>query len=301
MNKNLFRTCIGLALGGSLLITSTVMGMTSGPTGYEALKIAVKNSDSVKNATFSMTGTLIDNNEELMKLSSTLKVEQEQLVSGSVFIDTNELDRNYIFSVNDKTMVFKHDASEIYNKITCTQKENESEMKHYEFENPQMDAICESILDALVGDLKNQVTLKNIGDDRKQISINLDKNEIPTLFNLVLNLNAAKNEEFNVECETNNKVAKIFGLKPKVFEFPKLVSSIQTEEVNIEIIIDKDSIIKEMDLEFEVSGNDAQNNVHNQKLQIGFEVSEINSTNADIIDLAGKEVKELSTKELGCN
>ena len=40
---------------------------------------------------------------------------------------------------------------------------------------------------------------------------------------------------------------------------------------------------------------------HNQKLQIGFEVSEINSTNADIIDLAGKEVKELSTKELGCN
>ena len=42
MNKNLFRTCIGLAVGVSLLITSTVMGMTSGPTGYEALKIAVK-------------------------------------------------------------------------------------------------------------------------------------------------------------------------------------------------------------------------------------------------------------------
>ena len=41
MNKNLFRTCIGLAVGGALLITSTVMGMTLGPTGYEALKMAV--------------------------------------------------------------------------------------------------------------------------------------------------------------------------------------------------------------------------------------------------------------------
>ncbi len=301
MNKNLFRTCIGLAVGGSLFITSTIMGMASGPTGYEALKIAVKNSDSVKNATFSMTGTLIDNNEELIKLSSTLKVEQEQLVSGSVFIDTNDLDRNYIFSVNDKTMVFKHDASDVYNKITCTQKENELEKKHYEFENPQMDAICESILDTLVGDLKNQVTLKNIGDDRKQISINLVKDEIPTLFNLILNLNAAQNEECNQEIETNNEVAEIFGLNPKAFEFPKLISNIQAEEVNVEIIIDKDSIIKEVDLDFEVSGNDAQNNVHNQKLQIGFEVSEINSTTADIIDLAGEEVKELSTEEFDCN
>ena len=52
-----------------------------------------------------MSGALIDNNEELMKLSSEIKVEQEQLVSGSVLIDTNDLDRNYIFSVNDKTMV----------------------------------------------------------------------------------------------------------------------------------------------------------------------------------------------------
>lgn len=301
MNKNLFRTCIGLAVGVSLFITSTVMGMTSGPTGYEALKMAVKNSDTVKNATFSMSGTLIDNNEELMKLSSTLKVEQDQLVSGGVFIDTNDLDRNYVFSANDKIMIFKHDASDVYNKVTCTQEENETEKEHYEFENPQMDAICESILDTLVGDLKNQVTIKDVGDDRKQISINLDKNEIPTLFNLVLNLNAGQNAECDQECETSNEVAEIFGLNPKAFEFPKLISSIQTEEINIEIIIDKDSIIKEMNLELEVSGNDAQNNVHNQKLQIGFEVSEINATTADIIDLAGKEVKELSTKELECN
>ena len=78
MNKNFIRTCIGIAVGGVLLVTSTVMGMASGPTGYEALKAAVKNSDTVKNATFSMSGTLVDNNEELLKISSMLKVEQEE-------------------------------------------------------------------------------------------------------------------------------------------------------------------------------------------------------------------------------
>ena len=33
-----------------------------------------------------------------------------------------------------------------------------------------------------------------------------------------------QNEECNVECETNNKVAEIFGINPKVFEFPKLIA-----------------------------------------------------------------------------
>ena len=198
-------------------------------------------------------------------------------------------------------MIFKHDATDVYNKLTCTQKENELEKRHHQYENPKVDAISESIIDTLVGELKNQVNIKSIEDNRKQISINLDKDEIPVLFNLILNLNAEENEECTVKCKTNEEVAEIFGLNPKVFEFPKLISSIQVEEVNVEIIIDEDDIIKEMDLELKVSGNDAQNNIHNQKLQISFEVSEINTTIADTIDLEGKEVKEISTKELDCN
>jgi len=301
MNKNLFRTCIGLAVGGALLVTSTIMGMASGPSGYEALKTAVKNSDRVKNATFVIEGSLMDNNEELMKLSSTLKVEQDELVSGIVSIDADKIDRDYTFSTKDKTMIFKQDSSDVYSKIVCTKKENKSNKRHHikEYENPQMEAICENILDTLVGDFKNQVTLKNIKDGRKQISINLDKNEIPTLCNLILNLK--QDEEHTGECETKDKMSKLFGINIKDFEFPKLVNSIQAEEVNVEIIIDKDSIIKEMDLEFKVSGKDAQNNIHNQELKISFDVSNINSTTADIIDLKGKQVKEISTKEFEYN
>lgn len=301
MNKNLLRTCIGITIGGSLLVTSTVMGIASGPTGYETLKAILKNSDNLENATYSMSGSLMDNNKELIKLNSTFKVQQDELVSGNIFIDTDKLDRNYIFSANDKTMIFKHDASDVYNKITRTEKELEIEKKHNvtEYENPQMEAICENILDTLVGDLKNQVTLKNLENDRKQISINLDKNEIPNLFNLILNLR--QNEESNFECKTNNNMSEIFGINPHDFEFPELTSNIQAEEVNIEIVVDKDNAIKELDLEFEVVGNDTQKSTHNQTLKISFDISNINSTTADVIDLAGKEVNEISTKDLSCN
>lgn len=302
MNKNFSRTCIGLAVGGSLLVTSTVMGMASGPTGYEALKAAVKNSDKIKNATFSVSGSLIDNNKEFMKLDSTLKVEQDELVSGKIFIDTDKLDKNYTFFASESNVIFKDDNSEVYNRITSTEKANvkvkvkKSHSKEYE--NPQMEAICESIMDTLVGDLKNQVTLTDANDGNKQIGINLDKNEIPALFNLMLNVKP--DEECTAEFDTNNKIHELLGINPVDFKSPKLTSNVQAEEIDVKILIDENNVIEGMDLEFEVTGNDAQNQLHRQELKLSFDISGINSTTADVIDLNGKEVQEISAKDLDC-
>ena len=293
MNKNFFRTCIGLTVGVSLLIASTIMGIASGPTGYEALKAALKNSDKIENATYRISGTVIDNDEEMMKLNSTLKVQAENLVSGNFSIETGKIGRSYTFSVQDETTVLKDNSSDVYSKIILTQKENE--LKASKYENPQAEAILESIVDNLVGDLKNQVILKNLGDDEKQISINLEKDEIPALFNLILNL---RQTEDNIEIEPNNRISEILGFTLKDFEFPKLTSNIQAEKINIEIIVDRNNTIKEMGLEFEISGNDAQNNIHNRKFNINYDIFDIYSTTADIIELNGKEVKEFSSEEL---
>lgn len=292
MNKNLLRTCIGLTVGVSLLIASTIMGIASGPTGYETLKAALKNSDKVENATYLISGTVADNDEEMMKLNSTLKVQAENLISGNFFIETDKIGKSYIFSVQDETVILKDNSSNVYSKIVLT--ENENETKTSKYENPQAEAILESIVDNLVGDLKNQVILKNIRDDEKQIYINLDKDEIPALFNLILSL---KQTEGNIEIEPSNRLSEIFGIPLKELELPKLTSNIQAEEINIEIIVDKDNTIKEMELEFEISGNDAQNNIHNRKLSISYNISDIDSTTADIIELNGKEVKEISAEE----
>jgi hypothetical protein len=300
MNKNFSRTCIGLAVGGSLLVTSTVMGMASGPTGYEALKAVVKNSDKIKNATFSVSGSLIDNNKEFMKLDSTLKVEQDELVSGEILIDTDKLDKSYTFFASKNNMIFKDDNSDVYNRITSTEKAKVKVKKSHskEYENPQMEAICESIMDTLVGDLKNQVTLTDADDGKKQIGINLDKSEIPALFNLMLNVK--HDEEVTDEFDTNNKIHEILGINPIDFESPDLTSNVQAEEIDVKILIGENNIIEGMDLEFEVTGNDAQNQMHRQELKLSFDISGINSTTADVIDLNGKEVQEISSEDFDC-
>ncbi|HPU41906.1 MAG TPA: hypothetical protein PKY26_05830 [Acetivibrio clariflavus] len=300
MNKNLLRTCIGLVIGGSLLIGSAAMSIASGPTGYEALKAAIKNSNKIENATYQISGSLTDNNRELIKLSSEIKVQQEGLSSGKVFIDTDAFERNYIFSVEDNILILKHDASDVYNKITHTEKEyeNKRNLSKNQNENVKTQAIVENIVDILVGDLKNLVTVADIENDKKQISIDLDKNEIPPLLNLLMNL--SQNEDSNIEMEADNMISEVFGISLKDIDLPKLTDNIQPEKIKADFIVDKDNIINQINFELEVSGNDAQNNIHNRKLKLSFDISNINSTTADIIELDGKQVKEISAKELDC-
>ncbi|GEM_PF-876398 len=300
MKKNLLRTCIGLAVGGSLLITSTVMSMASDPTGYEVLKAALKNSGKIENATLIMSGTLTDNNKEFMNVKSTLKTESEQLISGVISVDTDKIDKSYTFYGNEDNVVFKDDYSKVYNKITCNEKENGKNLKkrshsHEDHNNPQMEAICENIVDTLVGNLKNQVTSEDIGDGQKLISINLDKSEIPAVFNMLLNVKA--DSECDEEYNKHDEIQKILGISPEDFKAPELTNNVQAEEIDVNIVVDRDNIIKEMDLAIEVTGNDDQNQLHNQKLTLSFDISGINSTSVDTIDLSGQKVKEITSED----
>ncbi|OPZ93944.1 MAG: hypothetical protein BWY74_00948 [Firmicutes bacterium ADurb.Bin419] len=300
MKKNLLRTCIGLAVGGSLLITSTVMSIASGPTGYEVLKAALKNSGKIENATLSISGSLTDNDKEFMNVKSTLKAESEQFISGAISVDTGKIDKSYTFFGSEGNVIFKDDDAKVYNRFTCNEKEHGKNVKkrsssHEAHSNPQMEAICENIIDTLVGNLKNQVTSDNIGDGQKLISINLDKSEIPAVFNMLLNVK--EDPECDKKCIKHDEIKKILGLSPEDFNAPELTNNVQAEEIDVNMVVDKNNIIKKMDLTIEVTGDDDQNQLHNQKLTLSFDISGINSTSVDTIDLSGEEVMEITSED----
>ncbi|TYQ17987.1 UNVERIFIED_CONTAM: hypothetical protein Cloal_0382 [Acetivibrio alkalicellulosi] len=305
MKKNLLRTCIGLAVGGSLLITSTIMTMATGPSGYETLKAVIKNSNNMENATFNISGSLKDNNEELIKIDSLIKMsEQDHLASGKISITTDMIDKNYTFYKAEDKMILKDDDSNVYNQFTCNKEfkekkfcKKDSQVK--KCDNPQMSAIGETIIDTLVGDFKRHVTLTNIGNNEKQIGINLDKNEIPSLLNLILS--AKCQSKYQNECENKDKMFQILGIDPENYQVPKLTSNITVEKIGVQIIVDQNDTIKEMDLELNVTGNDAQNQFRNQNFKLTIVISDVNSTIVDIIDLNGREVNEILLDEFSCN
>jgi hypothetical protein len=302
MNKKLLRTGIGLVVGGSLLITSTVMSIADGPSGYDTLKAVFKNSRNIESATFTVAGSVSDNSKEIVKISSTFKEnEEEQLYSGAIAINSEKVNKSYALYGSEKQIVFKDDTSNVYNKVECS--DDFKGMRHQgnssyknAHENPQLEAIGEKIMDTLVGDLKKQVTLKKLDNGDKQIGIDLDKNEIPSLVNLML---AIKNDKPN-ETDKQDKIHEILGINPDDCTMPKLTNDVKAEKVDVQIVVDKNNTIKGLDVEIGITGNDEANKAHEQELKFSLDVTGINSTKVDTINLAGKTVKEISQDEIGC-
>lgn len=306
MRKNLARTVIGLVVGGSLLVTSSLITMAEGPSGYDTLKEVFKSSHKIKNATFSLSGSINDNNKELVKVTSTVKADEgNKAYSGVVALDSEKIKKSYTFYSNGSDTVFKDDASDVYNRIACdkelkdrghknrSQKNRKHEPVHTT--NPQMEAIGEKIIDTLVGDLKNQVEQKNLGNGEKQITINLDKNEIPSIVNLVL---AAKGDNECSSDEDKGRIHEILGINPDDCKHPELTSNIEAQNMDVQIVVDKNNNIKEMDAEFGITGNDDKGVAHSQEFKLSIDVDDINSTSVDKVKLAGKKVKDIKRDDI---
>lgn len=300
MNKKLVRTGIGLAVGSSLLITSTFMSIADGPSGYDTLKAAFRNSRNIDNATFTVSGSVSDNDKDVVKISSKFKADvEEHLYSGTVAINSEKVNKTYTLYGSKNQIVFKDSASDIYNKVQCSDEFNKNrhrnEFNRDAHENPQLEAIGEKIMDTLVGDLKKQVTLKEMDNGDKQIGIDLDKNEIPSLVNLIL---AVKDDKSH-EADKQNKMHEILGVNTDDCTMPKLANDIKAEKVDVKITVDKDNTIKGLDVEFDVSGKDEANIAHEQEMKLSMTVSDVGSTKVDTVSLDGKKVKEISGDELG--
>lgn len=302
MNKNLIRTGIGLAIGGSLLFTSTVMSMADKPSGYEVLKSVFKDSERIQNATYQISATLSDNNTKLIKMNAQLKSEEENLFSGTVELDTENKDKSYVLYGQKDSMVFKDDDSTIYNKIEERQKtgkKNRGEKVKLHKEDPKLEKLGEMILDTLVGDLKYKVDLTELDDGYKKLTVDLEENEIPALVNLAL---AIKEEDY---CDKDNKFndkdccfSDILDLDKEDFQFPKITDNIKAEKIYLDLTLDKSNMIKELNMEFDITGNDAKGEFHKNEMDISLAVDDINSTVVDTIDLKDKEVKIISQDKL---
>ncbi len=290
MNKKLVRTGIGLVVGSSLLITSTFMSIADGPSGYDTLKAAFRNSRNIDNATFTVSGSVSDNDKDMVKISSTFKADEvEHLYSGTVAINSEKVNKTYTLYGSKNQIVFKDSASDIYNKVQCNDEFNRDEINRDAHENPQLEAIGEKILDTLVGDLKKQVTLKELGNGDKQIGIDLDKNEIPSLVNLIL----AVKEDKSREADKQDKMHEILGVNVDDCTMPELTNDIKAEKVDVKITVDKDNTIKGLDMELDVSGKDEANIAHEQEMKLSMTVCDVGSTKVDIVSLDGKTVKEI--------
>lgn len=286
MSRKIVTMVTSLALGGTLLFV-TGFANAAQISGYDAYKSAIVNTKNLKSETADMKVSVQDNAANLVNLSSNVKLNlKSNTMSNTTTITkgtTSQTSNSYMQdgktinkNSNSAEYLVKTNRSKDFNKLDRVQ-------------NPTVEKSMEVVVDTLVGNMKNNVTTTNNTDGTKNIKIDLKENEVTPLVDALTQIAFTRANN----TENNNSNAELGGLKNVL---PQLQSEVKIQSVTSTGNISKDDIITNQTETIIVEGKDAQGKQHRITFKIDLNLSNVNSTTPDKINLVGKQVKEITSK-----
>lgn len=280
MNKKVIALVSGLVIGGSMLL-GTAYANASQLSGYEAYKLAVKDTANLKNFTANAKVSVTDNGSKIIDGSAAIKMNK----------DADAMSETNVLNENGKTITmnsYKQDGKNIRKTSTSDEytvmEGKKGNFKNKDTENAQMTKAAEVVFDTLVGDMKNEVLAVDNGDGTKKVTVSINENEVTPAVNAIVSmaLGNANHREMNKgknEIEAN---------------IPELQGDITVKSVDATASVDKNDIILNQTVKITVVGKDAQGKQHEITVDASADLSNVNSTTPDKLDLTGKQVKTIT-------
>jgi hypothetical protein len=302
MKKKVLMMGAGLTLGSALLVSSAFADI-GGAKGYEAYKSALKNTATVASTTQNISVSILDNGNELMSATTTLK-ENGAIggVSGIAAIKAGATSQTIEFYDQGGKKIIKVGDSDTYNVITESGREK-WKGKDDRLEDPALNKEMENVVDALVGNLKNYVNLNHTSDGKKTVDVTLTGSQIPAAANVIgsLLVKEALNgkhaqDEWNSQ-ELSNKALGGLNVQQITANFPKLTQDVNIDEVALHAAIDENNYISSQEIDFTISGKDASGQAHKVVISTDIGLSNVNATTPDVIDLAGKKINTIQEQQ----
>lgn len=285
MNKKLIMMTTSLAVGGILLF-GTALANASQLSGYETYKQSILSIKDLKNGTAIIKASVYDNGSDLLDVSSNVKINlNANTLSEATTIKSGSTTQTSSIYRQDGKTIQKSSDSDVYT-VRENMHKNNNELK--KTESPELTKAVETLVDTLVGNMQNDVVVTENNDGTKKVAINIKENEVTPLINAATSVVAVSstNPAFH-----NEKLGK-FDLKSI---FPQLVSDVKIKSIDVNGDINKDNVIKDQIAKVVISGSDAQGKNHEITININVDLSNINSTTPDTVDLTGKQVKTITT------
>lgn len=298
MKKKVMMVGAGLTLGSALLVTSAFADV-GGAQGYEAYKSALKATATAENATQSVGLSVRDNGNERFRVISTVKEDRaSQALSGSASIHAGADTAKVDFYHQDGRMIVKSADSDTYNVIQESGRPHKDEdWEDGEFD-PEFHKGIETIVDALVGNLKNDFILKNGEGGKKTVSVELTGSRIPAAANvigsvLIKEALSGKHSDDQMDHAALGQELLGFDLAKLDPQLPQLSQDVNIDSVSLQATIDENDAIVRQTVEFEISGKDVSGAEHDLVVTADIGLSGIGETKPDAVDLAGKKVNTI--------
>lgn len=265
---------------GLLLIATTALADITNKSGYEQLKDGIKDtaeicSTGLDSFTLDSSMVLKDNGKVLNSENSVSKYDRSSntVEQRNTSQRSNGESTSY-YSYSDKTTdIRNHSGDETYYVIEYSDEKEDG----FSFDNPFKEdqaADVERIIDALVGSLRDHVSVKENADGSKEIYGSLNEVQIPALINALASFQMK--QEFSYSYQNNQ------GLR--------LAEDIYVKGIGGSAQVNNDGLMESILGTATLSGKDAEGSVHEITLDILIQLSDINKTTIPKPDLTGKKV-----------
>jgi hypothetical protein len=275
---------LGVVGISSLVMVTSGFAAMSSASGYSVYKDAIKATRGLDSVALSGGISLKDNGVSLINVTGKVKADLvNETESGSATIDNSGKQQSVeVYRQNNQTIT-KSSASDVYYQ----EQERADKNKNEKPESKQIPQEVENIIDSLVGNLQNSVTLDNNTDGTKEITLSLSNAQLPPVVNAVgsLLIKNALDEK-----EANKKRDELTGIdfKPTL---PALTQNIRIDQIDIKAGINAANFIQHQEATITVSGKDAAGATHQVILQLNADLTGFNATTPETIDLTGKNVQ----------
>lgn len=285
-----FKTIVGSAVAGGVLLALSVTAFASSSSGYESYKTAVKSIITTENATIDAQYEVQDNGTVIFSGDTIQKLDNEN-TSSKTSTTVDGTSKTYESSNANGNLIIDNDGN--YYQINKDNNKTGKDAREKFSESSSSVKLAELVTDTLVGDVKNQFI-----QDGNNISINLEGGQIPELAKLAVSA-AVENSDREKAHNNNNKIGRDEDLKAVMDKVPSL-SNIDVKSISMTATVDGDTL-KDNNVTAVITGTDANGTSHELTLTLEAKISDVGNTKADTIDVTGKQVTTISGKEQHSN
>jgi len=297
MKKKPIMIVLSLVLGITMLSTAAFASISSS-SGYEVYKAAVKNLPQVSSMTTQATVSISDNGNVILNADGTVKMDSttRTMSSLSTIQAGDKTQTNEVYCQNDQTIT-KNGDSDVYNVMAM--KTGKAPLDQNLDKKTAHEAVAkdvENIVDLLASNFDSNISLDNNTDGTKVVSLSLADSQITPLENAVASLivkNVAR------EAERGPKVGSPMGNMDSIIKtsMPQLVDAISLNSVEMVANIDAQGQITKQTASLKITGNDASGQTHELVITVDMNLSGMNSTTPDTVDLTGKQINTIEARD----
>jgi hypothetical protein len=286
MKKKYLAIGAAVLLSGLLLVSMTLTSYASG-NAYEQLKQPLSEEPAeIGSMTVHMDMSVTDNGVTAMSTTGDIKADKAaEKTSGQVKISGKSEEKVINFFSADNAVLFNVEGSENWYRTEGREgnfrRDSENRINSV---NADAQKLRGMLMDALMGDLKDQVSLEE-SNGLRTFSLELNKDNMPLLVQTAFNAGGMHNKaDLPDAAAISNLPAELQGLVSDLANYHKDVDisgEKELEGINVKLTVDQDNKPVGAELSVAFSGMSVDGSKHNFVTSFKAAMSDLNTTVPD--------------------